>query len=61
MNYVMLFCTPVYFVLLGMASGSLKITIGLVVLLALVVIYLVLLKVFHVWNKPTYSFRKSDD
>lgn len=56
MNYVMLFCTPVYFVLLGLAAGSISVTMAMGILAALVVVYLILLKIFGVWKKPTYSF-----
>lgn len=61
MNYVMLFCTPVYFVLLGAAAGSISEGMMMGILAALVVVYLILLKIFRAWNKPTYSFSVADD
>lgn len=61
MNYVMLFCTPVYFVLLGLAAGSISAGMAMGILAALVVVYLVLMKIFGVWKKPTYSFHHTTD
>lgn len=61
MNYVMLFCTPVYFVLLGLAAGSISSGMAMGILAALVVVYLILLKIFGVWKKPTYSFQPIED
>ncbi len=58
MNYVMLFCIPVYMVLLGTAAGHISMGVTAIILLALVFVYLVLLKLVHAWGKPTYSFRK---
>ncbi len=54
MNLVMLLCTPVYLVLLAMASGSLRFEIGLVVMVAAIVVYLVLLKLTGTWRKKSY-------
>lgn len=56
MNYVMLFCVPVYFVLLAVAAGSLSMQIAGIILAGLVIVYLILLKVFRAWGKQTYSF-----
>ncbi len=63
MNYVMLFCVPVYMVLLGTAAGNLSIKVMSFILIALTVIYLAILKVMHAWGKPTYSFwrKKNED
>lgn len=61
MNYVMLFCTPVYFILLAIAAGKLSVDIAVGILAGLVVVYLILLKVFHVWGKPTFSWSRSDE
>lgn len=58
MNYVMLFCTPVYMILLGTAAGNLSIKMMMIILLILIFIYLILLKVVHAWGKTTYSFKK---
>lgn len=57
MNYVMLFCVPVYFVLLAVAAGSLSMQVASIILVGLIIVYLILLKVFHAWGKQTYSFR----
>lgn len=56
-NLVMLLCTPVYFIILAVAAGALKLSISLILLAACVVVYLVLLKVLKLWGKKTYSFR----
>lgn len=58
MNYVMLFCIPVYMVLLGTASGNLSMRMMSVILFLLILVYLVGLKVVHAWGNPTYSFKK---
>mgnify|MGYP000653463476 FL=1 len=54
MNLVMLLSTPVYILLLGMASGEVGKTVLAVSLSALVVIYVVLLRVFKAFGKRTY-------
>lgn len=63
MNYVMLFCVPIYMVLLGTAAGNLSIKMMSVILLTLAFVYLMILKIIHAWGKPTYSFsrRKNAD
>jgi len=59
-NLVMMFSTPVYIVLLGYASGSMSTTITLLILAALVPVYMILMKVFRCWGKPTYSWKKAE-
>lgn len=56
-NLVMMLCTPVYFIILAVAAGVLKLSISLILLAACVVVYLVLLKVLKLWGKKTYSLR----
>lgn len=56
-NLVMMLCTPVYFIILAVAAGALKLSISLILLAACVVVYLVLLKVLKLWGKKTYSLR----
>ena len=59
MNLVMLLSTPVYILLLGMASGEVGKTVLAVSLSALVVIYVVLLRVFKAFGKSTYYHMKT--
>lgn len=56
-NLVMMLCTPVYFIILAVAAGVLKLSISLILLAVCVVVYLVLLKVLKLWGKKTYSLR----
>jgi len=58
MNMVMLFSTPVYIVLLGMASGSISVPITMAALVGCAVIYLILLKVTKCWKKPTFTWKE---
>lgn len=61
-NLVMLLCTPVYFIILLLSNGTLGMPAALCGLAVCVVVYLILLKVLHLWNKPTYNlFGKSAD
>ena len=57
MNMVMLFSTPVYLLLLALASGSMSATWVLPGLAALCVVYAVALKLTRTWGKKTYSFK----
>ncbi len=57
MNMVMLFCTPVYILLLGMAAGQISAAVTMAALGALCVIYLILLKAGKTWGKKTYSWK----
>jgi ESS family glutamate:Na+ symporter len=54
-NLAMLFCTPVYFIILALASGALKMGLTVILLAACVVVYLVLLKILKLCGKKTYS------
>lgn len=56
-NLVMLASTPVYILLLGMASGEISKNIVLGGLAGLVAVYLVLLRVTKTWGKTTYSWK----
>ncbi len=58
MNLTMLLCTPVYFVILALAAGEMKIAPALYILAGCCVVYLVLLKVTRCWGKKTFSFKK---
>lgn len=58
MNMVMLLCTPVYIILLGMASGTIPVTITMAALAGLTVVYAILLKVTKTWRKPTYTWKQ---
>lgn len=56
-NLFMLFCTPVYLLILMFGQGLLKAPIlfgGLVICVGL---YLVILKLTKCWNKPTFSWK----
>lgn len=57
MNLTMLACTPVYFIILALASGAMGWEIALVCLVACVILYLVLLKVTRTWGKKTYGWK----
>ena len=54
-NLVMLLCTPVYFIILLLSNGTLNMPTAMGGLALCVVVYLVLLKVTRLWNKPTYN------
>ena len=58
MNMVMLLCTPVYIILLGMASGTIPVTITMAALAGLTIVYAILLKVTKTWRKPTYTWKE---
>ena len=53
-NLVMLLCTPVYFIILLLSNGTLGMPVALGGLAVCVVVYLILLKVTRLWNKPSY-------
>lgn len=57
-NLVMLLCTPIYLILLAMASGSMKQGIGFAIIGGVLVLYLILLKVTRTWGKPTYHWKE---
>lgn len=54
-NLVMLLCTPVYFIILLLSNGTLGMPVALGGLVVCVIVYLILLKVTRLWNKPTYK------
>lgn len=56
-NLVMMLSTPVYFIILAVAAGALKLGVSMLLLAACVLIYLVLLKVLKLCGKKTYSLR----
>lgn len=57
MNMVMLLSTPVYLVLLAMASGTVTVQITMAILAAMCIIYLIILKAVRCWKKPTYNWK----
>ena len=57
MNVVMMLTTPIYIILLGMASGSIKVGVTMAILAGLAVVYVILLKVTKTWGKKTYSWK----
>lgn len=58
MNAVMLLSTPVYIVLLALASHSLSMPLTMAALAVICVVYLVVLKLTKTWNKPTFRWKK---
>ncbi len=58
MNMVMLLSTPVYIILLGMASGSIPVPITMAALAGLTIVYAIILKVTKCWKKPTYVWKE---
>ena len=58
MNAVMLLSTPVYIVLLALASNSLSLPLSMAALAVICVVYLVVLKLTKTWNKPTFRWKK---
>lgn len=56
-NLVMMLSTPVYFIILAVAAGVLKLSISMILLAVCVLVYLVLLKVLKLWGKKTYALR----
>lgn len=56
-NIVMLFSTPVYILILALASGSLSLLNTLMGLSVCTIIYLVILKLTKSWGKKTYSWK----
>ena len=57
MTLVMMLTTPMYIILPGFASGQIPTTIALGASLALVIIYLIIMKVTKCWGKKTYSWK----
>ncbi len=58
MNMIMLLSTPVYLVLLAMASGTITAPITMAALAGCTLLYLVLLKLTRCWKKPTYGWKQ---
>lgn len=56
-NLVMLASTPVYIIILALASGSMGMKSALLCLCGCVVTYLVVLKITGLWGKETYSWK----
>ncbi len=56
-NLVMLASTPVYIIILAVASGSLGIMPAMLGLGACVLVYLAALKLLGVWGKKTFSWK----
>lgn len=57
MNLTMLACTPVYFVILAFASGTLGLTTSIGILTGCCILYLILLKGTRCWGKQSYSWK----
>lgn len=58
MNLVMMLSTPVYLVLLAMASNTISVQITMAALAVLCIIYLIILKATRCWKKPTYTWKQ---
>ncbi len=56
-NLVMLASTPIYIIILAVASGSIRMLSGIVWLLICSVIYLLILKFLNLWGSKTYSWK----
>lgn len=57
-NLIMMASTPVVIVMMLYAQGTVSTTITMAVLAVCSVVYLILLKVFKAWGKPTYDWKK---
>ena len=60
MNLVMLLSTPVYLVLLAMASGDLSTTIAMLILAGLCIVYLIVMKLTGTWGKKTFDWKNKE-
>ena len=60
-NLVMMACTPVYIIVLALASGSMGMWPAIGGLALCCVAYLVILKVTKTWGKPTYNWNEAKD
>lgn len=56
-NLVMLLCTPVYIIILALASGTMGMIPAVICLGVCVIVYLILLKVTKLWGKQTWSYK----
>ena len=54
-NLIMMLCAPIYFVILLLSNGTFGMMLTLGCLTACIVVYLILLKILRLWNKPTYK------
>lgn len=57
-NLVMIASTPVYIIILALASGSLEMMPAVAALVGCAAIYLILLKAVRLWGKKTYSWKE---
>lgn len=57
MNLVMLLSTPVYILLLAMASNTISMRMVMFLLVVCCLIYIILLKITKTWGKPTYTWK----
>lgn len=58
MNVPMMFSFVTVSTILAIASGAISMTVGILLLLAPIPVYLIVLKVFKVWGKKTYDFNE---
>lgn len=56
-NLVMMACTPVYIVILALASESIRMPFAIGILAICCIAYLVILKLTKTWGKPTYNWK----
>lgn len=56
-NLVMIASTPVYIIILALASGSMKLVPAILGLLVCAVCYAVILKITRTWGKKTFSWK----
>ena len=56
-NLVMLLSTPVYLIVLALASGSVKMAPAMFGLSGCTIIYLIIMKLVKVWGKKTFSWK----
>ena len=61
MNLVMLLSTPVYLVLLAMASGDLSAKIAMPILAGLCLVYLAVMKLTGTWGKKTFDWNHKEE
>jgi len=57
-NLVMIASTPVYIIILALASGSMEMLHAVTGLVACAIVYLIVLKVVGLWGKKTYSWKE---
>lgn len=56
-NLIMIASTPVYIIILALASGNMKMKTAMICLAACVLVYLILLKATKSWKTKTYSWK----